>query len=95
MLSKSTVNYIIKKFKNTKTVVTIHSGGRPKCTSARNDAQIVGEFKNTPYKSPGSVVESLNLAVITRIVQRSVVEAGLKAIERRKNPLSAKMEVLA
>lgn len=85
-MPKSSVNYIINKYKKTKTVETIHRGGRPKCTTAMEDARIVREFKKDPYTSASRVVDSLNLKLSVRTVQRRAVSAGLKSYRAAKKP---------
>lgn len=85
-MPRSTVSYVINKFKNTKTVETIHRGGRPKCTTTREDARIVREFRKDPYKSASRVIESLNLKLSLRTVQRRAVAGGLKSYRAAKKP---------
>ena len=89
-LPKSTVSFIIKKFKVYGSVVTVHRGGRPKQTTQKEDARIVREFKKYPDKSASSVVEALRLTVSSRTVQRRACAAGLKSYRAAKKPFISK-----
>lgn len=85
-LPKSTVSFIINKFKASGTVETLHRGGRPRCTTSREDAKIIREFKKYPEKSASSVVNTFNLRISGRTVQRRACQAGLKSYRAAKKP---------
>lgn len=86
-LPKSTVSFIINKFKACGTVETLQRGGRPRCTTSREDAKIIREFKKYPEKSASSVVNTFNLRISGRTVQRRACQAGLKSYRAAKKTI--------
>lgn len=85
-LNKSTVSFIINKFKVNGTVETYHRGGRPKATTQLEDSRILIELKKYPDKSASSVVKALNLKVSSRTVQRRACAGGLRSYRAAKKP---------
>lgn len=85
-LAKSVVSRIINKFKSSGAVETLHSGGRPRKTTVRDDARIVREIKRDPTISASGIINTLNLNVSLRTVQRRACEAGLKSYRAARKP---------
>lgn len=85
-LPKSTVTFILNKFRRSENLETLHCGGRPRHTTLKEDTRISRELKKYPEKSAVSIVKALNLKVSARTVQRRACEAGLKSYRAAKKP---------
>lgn len=84
-LNRSIICRLIKKYNATNSVVTVHSGGRPRKTSVRDDRLICAMFKKNPFATSQEVAKTLNLNINACTVRRRAIENNLKVTDQPKN----------
>lgn len=85
-INKSGICRLIKKFVSTGSVETIHSGGRPRKTSAHEDQMIIREIKKDPFVSSQNIANKLDLNITARTVRDRALKAGMRSRKVAKKP---------
>lgn len=90
-ISHSVISRLISRYRSSKSVETVHKGGRPRKTSKRDDKAIIRLIKKDPFISPNAVKTELDLKICTRTIQRRAVQGGLCSFRSVRKPfISAK-----
>lgn len=89
-INKSIISRLVKKYKTTKSVKTLHLGGAPRKTDERADRHIVQTVQKYPFKSSTAILNDLNLNVSSRTVRRRVLKAGFRSFRPAKKPMLTK-----
>lgn len=89
-INKSIISRLIKKYKTTKSVKTLHLGGAPRKTDERTDRHIVQIVQKYPFKSSTTILNELNLNIDASTVRRRTLEAGFRSFRPAKKPLLTK-----
>ena len=84
-VTKRTVYRLIKKSKEYGTLKDRPRSGRPRVTDVETDTQIVGKFRDHPFKTARSAAIETNVS--ERTVVRRLASAGVKACRPAVKPM--------
>lgn len=88
--TRSTVQYIIKRFENENNIENKHRNGRPKLLTVREERKILQLIQNNPRLNAPAIAKNIeehfNKKVSSDTIRRVLKRAGLKSCIARKKP---------
>lgn len=91
-INKSVVSRIIKRYRETDTIVGPVRSGRPRKTTGREDNLITRHCQSNPFLSATKIKAELGLQISSRTIQRRLVEKRLYSRRPAIKPLLSKKQ---